>query len=136
MSDPRRVKRILDWLEKQRQQHLDMVTDAGDASLWCKEEADLIREHILTVEALTTRPKAQEIMPRPAWDDETCLRFAEAYDREDAAHRGEADPHGERDESYAEWAAERISCVRSGLGAVVLGAIKDHADEIRRSRDG
>lgn len=52
MSDPRRVKRLIDWLEKQRQQHLDMVTDAGDASLWCKEEADLIREHIRTVEAM------------------------------------------------------------------------------------
>ena len=68
--------------------------------------------------------------------DETCLRFAEAYDREDAAQRGEADPHAEKDESYAEWAAERVSCVRAGLAAVVLGAIKDHADAIRRKRDG
>lgn len=136
MTDPRKIKRLIDWLVKQRAQHLDMVTDAGDASLWCKEEADLIREHIRTVEALTTRPKAHEVTPRPAWDDETCLRFAEAYDREDAAQRGEADPHNEKGAGYAEWAAERISCVRAGLGAVVLGAIKDHAEELRRKRDG
>ena len=61
MSDPRRVKRLIDWLEKQRRQNLDMVTDAGDASLWCKEEADLIREHIRTVEAVSyTHLRAHE----------------------------------------------------------------------------
>ena len=136
MTDPRKIKRLIDWLVKQRAHHLDMVTDAGDASLWCKEEADLISEHIKAVEAMASRPKAHEITPRPAWDDETCLRFAQAYDREDAAQRGEADPHAEKDESYAEWAADRVSCVRAGLGAVVMGAIKDHAEELRRKRDG
>lgn len=70
--------------------------------------------------------------PRPAWDDEYCLRFAEAYDAEDAAHRGEPNPHDEKGEGYAEWAAERISCVRAGLGAVVLGAIKDAAMKVKK----
>ena len=58
------------------------------------------------------------------WDDETCLIFAQAFDREDAALMGEPSPHDERGEGYAEWAAERISCVRAGLGAVVLDLIK------------
>ncbi|MBM3603609.1 MAG: hypothetical protein FJX25_02400 [Alphaproteobacteria bacterium] len=45
----RRTKRLLEWLEKQRQDHADMVTDAGDASLWSKDEAEKIRDHIQTV---------------------------------------------------------------------------------------
>lgn len=118
MTDPRKIKRLIDWLVKQRAQHLDMVTDAGDSSLWCKEEADLISEHIRTVEALATRPKAGEVTPRPAWDDETCLRFAEAYDREDAAQRGEPSPHADKGEGYAEWVADRIACARAGLAAL------------------
>jgi len=58
------------------------------------------------------------------WDDEACLIFAQAFDREDAALRGEPCPHDERGEGYAEWAAERIGCVRAGLRAVLLDAIK------------
>lgn len=46
----RKIKRLLEWLEKQRQDHADMVTDAGDSSLWCKDEADKILDHIKTVE--------------------------------------------------------------------------------------
>ena len=45
----RGFKRLLDWLEKQRQDYADMVTDAGDASLWCKDEAENIRGHIQTL---------------------------------------------------------------------------------------
>tara|TARA_B000000460_G_scaffold248815_2_gene227337 strand:- start:4066 stop:4518 length:453 start_codon:yes stop_codon:yes gene_type:complete len=45
----RQVKRLLEWLEKQRQDYADMVTDAGDTSIWCKDEADEIRDHIQTV---------------------------------------------------------------------------------------
>jgi hypothetical protein len=40
-----RVNRLLEWLEKQRQDYADMVTDAGETSLWCKDEADKIRDH-------------------------------------------------------------------------------------------
>lgn len=50
--DDRRVNRLLKWLDKQRASHLDMVTDAGDASMWCKEEAELIRDHMQTVGAM------------------------------------------------------------------------------------
>ena len=63
-------------------------------------------------------------MPRTTWDDEACLRFAEAYDGEDAAQRGERNPHAEKGEGYAEWAAGRITCVRAGLGAVTRDWIK------------
>ena len=52
MTDTRRVNRLLKWLDKQRLSHLDMVTDAGDASMWCKEEAELIRDHMKTVETM------------------------------------------------------------------------------------
>ena len=64
------------------------------------------------------------------FDDEFCLRFAEGYDREDAAQRGESDPHADKGDGYAEWAAGRIACVRSGLGAAVLSEIKSNADKI------
>lgn len=49
MSIERRVVRLLSWLEKQRLAHLDMVTDAGDASLWCKDEAERIADYAATV---------------------------------------------------------------------------------------
>jgi multidrug resistance efflux pump len=39
-------------MEKQRDQNLDMVTDAGDASIWCKDEANLIMDHITAIRAL------------------------------------------------------------------------------------
>jgi hypothetical protein len=39
-------------MEKQRLQNLDMVTDAGDSSLWCKDEADTIRDHMNTIRDL------------------------------------------------------------------------------------
>ena len=52
MADTRRVNRLLKWLDKQRLSHLDMVTDAGDSSMWCKEEAELIRDHMKTVETM------------------------------------------------------------------------------------
>lgn len=48
----RRTKHLLEWLEKQRKDYADMVTDAGDSSLWCKDEAENIRDHIKTVEAM------------------------------------------------------------------------------------
>lgn len=46
----RKIKRLLEWLEKQRQQHLDMAGGMDAASLRCQDEADVIREHIRTVE--------------------------------------------------------------------------------------
>jgi len=64
----RRVNRLLKWLDKQRASHLDMVTDAGDASMWCKEEAELIRDHMKTVE--TMRREIEELAQvRDALDD-------------------------------------------------------------------
>ena len=59
MADTRRVNRLLKWLDKQRLSHLDMVTDAGDSSMWCKEEAELIRDHMKTVE--TMRREIEEL---------------------------------------------------------------------------
>ena len=59
MTDTRRVNRLLKWLDKQRLSHLDMVTDAGDSSMWCKEEAELIRDHMKTVE--TMRREIEEL---------------------------------------------------------------------------
>lgn len=61
VTDDRRVNRLLEWLEKQRQDYADMVTDAGDASLWCKEEAELIRDHIKTVEDMRDHTRALSV---------------------------------------------------------------------------
>lgn len=71
-------------------------------------------EAILTKDA--TPPAAQ--VTAPQWDDETCLLFAEGYDREDAAQRGEPSPHDAEGEDYAEWAMDRIACVRAALRAL------------------
>ena len=51
------VEWLIGWLEKQRSQNLDMVTDAGDASRWCKDEADKIADYIKTVRGLATENK-------------------------------------------------------------------------------
>lgn len=59
VTDDRRINRLLKWLDKQRTSHLDMVTDAGDSSMWCKEEAELIRDHMRTVE--TMRSEIEEL---------------------------------------------------------------------------
>ena len=63
---------------------------------------------------------AQEIARE--WTEEMCLAFAEAYDREDAAQRGEPNPWdlddpGDIGDSEA-WQSERIACVRAGIEAV------------------
>lgn len=51
MSHPieTRVHDLLSWLEKQRLAHAEMVTDSGEASLWCEEEAERIADHAQTV---------------------------------------------------------------------------------------
>lgn len=51
-------------------------------------------------------------------DNEACLRFAEGFDREDAAQMGEPSPHIIGGEDYAAFAADRISCVKAGLRAL------------------
>lgn len=61
---------------------------------------------------------------RPAWSDEMCLRFAEAYEREQAAQMGEPAPWRCRDLD-CEQRAEVIACVREGLKAVVKQALKE-----------
>lgn len=77
-----RVSRLLDWLENQRRGHADMVTDAGDASLWCKEEAERIADHAQTVIDLNElRLQAEEMDfmrheggPQSVAAMEACLR--------------------------------------------------------------
>lgn len=59
VTDDRRINRLLKWLDKQRTSHLDMVTDTGDSSMWGKEEAELIRDHMRTVE--TMRSEIEEL---------------------------------------------------------------------------
>lgn len=75
----RKIKRLLEWLEKQRQDHADMVTDAGDSSIWCKEEAEAIREHIRTVEAMRDQIEELDFLrheggPQSVAAMEACLR--------------------------------------------------------------
>ena len=59
-----------------------------------------------------------------SWSDEMCLRFAEAYDSEQAAQIGEPAPWTAADLDPAQ-RAEVISCVRAGLGAMALQAIRE-----------
>lgn len=63
-----------------------------------------------------------DLVPQLNWTDEQCRAFAQGYDREDAAQRGEADPWNLDDPSDAgdsdTWISERISCVRAGLSMI------------------
>ena len=72
------------------------------------------------------------MMVKPAWSDDLCRAFAEAYDREDAAQRGEPSPwmlDDAGDIGDAErWQAERIACVRAGLAALVKAAIMEKSN--------
>ena len=45
-------KALLKWLNRHHQQLRANVHGDDDASLWCKEEAELVEEHIQTVESL------------------------------------------------------------------------------------
>ena len=45
-------KALLKWLNRHHQQLRANVHGDDDASLWCKEEAELVEEHIQTVEGL------------------------------------------------------------------------------------
>ncbi|SFX49248.1 hypothetical protein SAMN04244548_01227 [Paracoccus pantotrophus] len=50
--------------------------------------------------------------------DAACEALARAYDREDAAQRGEPDPWSIGIEEEPEWVAGRIACARAGLAAL------------------
>ena len=52
-------------------------------------------------------------------DDETCLRLAEGYDREDAAQHGEPSLCFVVGDGYSEWALGRVSCAKEGLRAAI-----------------
>lgn len=64
-------------------------------------------------------------MTRPAWSDEMCREFARAYDREDAAQRGEPDPWLDDPNEAFRWAESRVACVRAGLKAAVMQALRE-----------
>lgn len=87
-------------------------------SQWASERADdagALARKLIACRADT--PSAAQVSA-PQWDDETCLLFAEGYDREDAAQRGEPSPHDAEGEDYAEWAMDRVACVRAALRAL------------------
>ncbi len=123
MSDPgittlqRRVVRSLEWMKKQRQQNLDMVIDAGDSSLWCKDEADTIREHMNAIrdvwkhaEAMQARAEKAEAELREARMQmlSDAGQAAEAYEAQlraeascDAVMKDRAQIMAERDKTFA-----------------------------------
>lgn len=65
-------------------------------------------------------------------DPKALMALAHAYDKEDAAQRGEADPWKSElwdpghEENYPEWVAERIACAEAGAAAF-LGASREPA---------
>ena len=67
---------LLKWLNRQHQQLRANVHGDDDASLWCKEEAELVEEHIQTVESLIFVNDALK-----ASADEAYRQADEAYDR-------------------------------------------------------
>lgn len=77
VTDSRRVNRLLEWLEKQRQDYADMVTDAGDSSLWRKDEADKIRDHIKTVEDMRDQLSELDFLRHEGGPDDVAKIVAE-----------------------------------------------------------
>jgi hypothetical protein len=71
---------------------------------------------VLVAERQAIRDKALDAILA---DDELCLRLAEGYDREDAAQRGEPNPHSMGEDGYSEWALGRVSCAKEGLRAAI-----------------
>ena len=59
VTDDRRVNRLLKWLDKQREAHEGMVGGTDEASQWAIDEAELIRDHMRTVE--TMRSEIEEL---------------------------------------------------------------------------
>lgn len=59
VTDDRRVNRLLKWLANQREAHEGMVGGADEASQWAIDEAELIRDHMKTVE--TMRREIEEL---------------------------------------------------------------------------
>lgn len=100
-----------------KEQRLDWIKN-GPPRIWLQDgHTWFIRPVGDSVEYSRATPPAAQVTA-PQWGDETCLRFAEGYDREDAAQRGEPSPHDVEGEDYAEWAMDRIACVRAALRAL------------------
>ena len=59
VTDDRRVNRLLKWLDAQREAHEGMVCGADAASQWAIDEAELIRDHMGTIE--TMRREIEEL---------------------------------------------------------------------------
>lgn len=59
VTDDRRINRLLKWLDKQREAHEGMVGGTDEASQWAIDEAELIRDHMQTVE--TMRREIEEL---------------------------------------------------------------------------
>jgi hypothetical protein len=93
-----RIASCLRWMEKQRAQNLDMVTDAGDASLWCKDEADLIRDHMRAVRDLWAHAQELDFLrheggPQSVAAMEAALKpFADFCAQIDASEAGRGAP--------------------------------------------
>ncbi|MFC3568375.1 hypothetical protein [Paracoccus simplex] len=87
--------------------------DITDAIIdqWAKERAD-------DAGALARRIVAGRASPQPGADDAAFEALARAYDREDAAQRGEPDPWSIGTEDEPGWVADRIACARAGLAAL------------------
>lgn len=65
--------------------------------------------------------RAKVAFYKNGWSETMCRAFAQGHDREEAAQMGEPDPWNVPDVGAdAEWEADRIACVRAGLGAVAL----------------
>ena len=90
------------------------ATGTDDIDRLAEVIADALR--VLVAERQAIRDKALDAILA---DDELCLRLAEGYDREDAAQRGEPNPHSMGEDGYSEWALGRVSCAKEGLRAAI-----------------
>ena len=72
----------------------------------------------LDVQPLTGQDAARVLLSDP----DAVAKLARAYDREDSAQRGEADPHdGRLFPTDPEWEGERIACATAALRAIAEG---------------
>ena len=96
-----RISSAIRWMEKQRDQNLDMVTDAGDASIWCKDEADLIMDHINAIRALIADPAAIRREARAGALSDLLTKWVQRDESLDAAFDAAENEHSEGDSGNA-----------------------------------
>ena len=100
---------------EERDDCIEDWSKANDQICRLTAELDAMRA---ALKPLTVQDAARVLLSDP----DAVAKLARAYDREDSAQRGEADPHdGRLFPTDPEWEGERIACATAALRAIAEG---------------